>query len=303
MQLGSDLARRQGISRRRFFQGAVGKAGWNPALAGRPQTLEDLKFANCFKEILLDSDTQVALISGSGSEEPRDWFLTNETKAEARAKVNRRAGTRRLFSHAVLMPGPPGWPDKVDRDLELLQPDSFKGYTVGENTSKHLVRHPWQLDDEKLLCPFHEKRVRAARTRPSLANVCVHKGLFPQAVAEPHLCAAMLGQRIKGLGADHVVWGTDAVWTGAPQWQIEALRRLEIPPQMQQQHGFAPLGAADGPVKSAIFGENSARLYHFTRPQRAALAQDHVAQAKSDYDQHGDSRTNLRYGCLDPRRA
>jgi len=56
---------------------AVGKAGWNPALAGKPQTLEDLKFANYFKEIYFDSDTKVALISGSGSEEPRDWFLTN----------------------------------------------------------------------------------------------------------------------------------------------------------------------------------------------------------------------------------
>ena len=32
---------------------AVGKAGWNPALAGKPQTLDDLKFANYFKEIYL----------------------------------------------------------------------------------------------------------------------------------------------------------------------------------------------------------------------------------------------------------
>ncbi len=39
----------------------------------------------------------------------------------------------------------------------------------------------------------------------------------------------MLGQLIKGMGVDHVVWGTDAIWTGAPQWQIEALRRLRDP--------------------------------------------------------------------------
>ncbi len=59
---------------------------------------------------------------------------------------------------------------------------------------------------------------------------------------------------IKGLGVDHVIWGTDAVWTGSPQWQIEGLRRLEIPEEMQKKHGFKPLGAADGPVKNAIFG-------------------------------------------------
>ena len=445
MQLGSELARKHGVLRRRFFQGAagmaaafvamndtfgplylvsraeaqtpelanaraaalkgqfimdmhthflrddtrlegfarsrevVGKAGWNLALAGKPQTLEDLKFANYFKEIFLDSDTKVALISGSGSEDPRDWFLTNEMKADARAEVNRKAGTQRMFSHAIFMPGMPGWLDKVDRDLEVRKPDSFKGYTVGDNTNKHLAKHPWHLDDEKL--------VGASKTKPSLANVCVHKGLFPQAttdrfpdlvkyadvrdvakaakdwpqlnfiiyhsafrfvggaqstgweqfektgridwvtdlaeiaqkygvknvygdlgqifaqstVAEPRLCAAMMGQLIKGLGVDHVVWGSDAVWTGAPQWQIEALRRLEIPEEMQRKYGFAPLGLADGLVKTAIFGDNSARLYQFTRQQRSSLAQDSVRTAKAAYDLHGEGRTNLRYGYIQPR--
>src|SRR5262245_62060979 len=59
---------------------AVGKAGWNPTLAGKPQTIEDLKFANYFKEVFLDSDTKVALISGAPSDIPQDWFLTNEMK-------------------------------------------------------------------------------------------------------------------------------------------------------------------------------------------------------------------------------
>jgi hypothetical protein len=113
---------------------AVGKAGWNLALAGKPQTIEDLKFANYFKEIYFDSDTKVALISGSGSEDPRDWFLTNEMKAEARARVNKLTGSRRLLAHAIFMPGTPGWLDAVDRAIAELRPDSFKGYTVGDNT-------------------------------------------------------------------------------------------------------------------------------------------------------------------------
>ena len=79
-----------------------------------------------------------------------------------------------------------------------------------------------------------------------------------------------MGTLIKGLGADHVCWGTDALWTGAPQWQIEGLRRLEIPEDMQKKYGFAPLGAADGPVKTAIFGGNNARLYDI-QPKRAML--------------------------------
>ena len=69
-------------------------------------------------------------------------------------------------------------------------------------------------------------------------------------VAEPNVCAALMGTLIKGMGVDHVCWGTDAVWTGSPQWQIEGLRRFEIPEEMQKKYGFAPLGPADGPVKT-----------------------------------------------------
>ncbi len=356
---------------------AVGKAGWNPALAGKEQTIDDLKFANYFKEIYFDSDTKVALISGSGSEEPRDWFLTNEMKFDTRARVNKLTGSKRMFSHAIFMPGMPGWMDKVDSDIAQLKPDAFKGYTVGDNTNKNLARHPWRLDDEKLLYPFYEKMVKAG-----LINICVHKGLYPYSttkqfpdlvqyadvrdvgkaakdwpqlnfivyhsafrftggewdngwqqfektgridwvtdlseipakygvknvygdlgqifaqstVAEPRLCAAMMGQLVKGLGADHVVWGTDAVWTGAPQWQIEALRRLEIPEEMQKKYGYPALGAADGPVKTAIFGGNSARLYKYDAKMRAELTTDRIALAKADYEREGPGRTNMRYG-------
>ena len=70
---------------------------------------------------------------------------------------------------------------------------------------------------------------------------------------------------------------------------------------MQRRYGFAPLGAADGPVKSAIFGHNSARLYQFTRQQQLSLRNDAVSVARAEYDQHGEGRTNLRYGYMQLR--
>src|SRR5438874_6653037 len=66
---------------------AVGKSGWNPGLVDKPQTIEDLKFNNYFKEIFLDSDTKVALLSSAPSEVPGDWFLTNDMAVEARKKI------------------------------------------------------------------------------------------------------------------------------------------------------------------------------------------------------------------------
>jgi uncharacterized protein len=108
-------------------------------------------------------------------------------------------------------------------------------------------------------------------------------------------------RHFKGLGADHVCWGTDALWTGAPQWQIEGLRRLEIPEAMQKKHGFAALGPADGPVKTAIFGGNNARLYNI-QPKRAQLElkRDRFAELKAAYDKAGAEPSNLRYGYVVP---
>ena len=361
---------------------AVGKAGWNPALAGKPQTIEDLKFANYYKEIFLDSDTKVALISGSPSEIAQDWFLTNEMKAEARARVNKEAGSRRMLSHAIFTPGYPGWMEQVDQAIKELKPDSFKGYTIGDNTNKNLSKHPWRMDDDKLVYPFYEKLVKAGHDK-----VCVHKGLFPPSVeqqfphllahsevrdvgkaakdwpqirfviyhsafrwtgapgasqagyaqfektgrvewtsdladipgkygvsnvygdlgqifaqtvvVEPRLAAAVMGMLVKGLGADHVVWGTDALWTGAPQWQIEGLCRLEIPEDMRKKFGFAELGPADGPVKRAIFGENSAKMYRY-EIKKAAWRDDRFAALKTDYERRGRDPSNLRYGFVAP---
>jgi uncharacterized protein len=363
------------------MRNAVGKAGWNKQLADREQTIEDLKFNNYKKEMFLDSDTKISLISSAPSDIEQDWFLTNEQMAEARKKINDEAGSRRVFCHMIFTPGQPGWLDQLDTGL-ALKPESCKGYTIGDNTHKDISRYPWRMDDEKVAYKGYEKMVAAG-----IKNVCVHKGLFapgvekefprlrgfadvadvgqaakdwPQLnfviyhsayrhvggdpkqalaefertgriswtsdladipaqygvtnvygdvgqlfattlVAEPNVCAALMGTLIKGLGIDHVCWGSDSLWTGAPQWQIEGLRRLEIPEAMQKKHGFAPLGKADGPVKAAIFGGNNAKLYGI-EPKRAMLelSRDRFAALKTEYEKNGPEPSNLRYGYVVP---
>jgi predicted TIM-barrel fold metal-dependent hydrolase len=353
---------------------SVAAQGWNPKLSkSGEQTIEDLKFDNYFKEIYLDSDTKIALISSAPSEISEDWFLTNRQMAEARARVNAKAGGKRMMTHAIITPGAPGWLEQLHAALEL-KPDSLKGYTVGDNTHKELARHPWRMDSDDTYRGY-QKAVKAG-----IRNICVHKGLwgrgldarYPQLapyarvddvakaakdwpqlnfiiyhaayrlddpawalatfeqtgridwvtdlaeipakhgvsnvyadlgqifaqtlIAQPRLCAAILGQLIKGLGVDHVCWGTDAVWTGSPQWQIEGLRRLEIPADMQKKHGFAALGPADGPVKNAIFGGNNARLYRIDATAAENVRGDRLALIRNDYLKNGAAPSNRRYG-------
>ena len=67
--------------------------------------------------------------------------------------------------------------------------------------------------------------------------------LFAQTTrAEPRLAAAMMGRLIKGMGVDHVCWGTDAILTGSPQRQIEALRG----PHQSRLWVHAEVGIAPG---------------------------------------------------------
>ena len=92
--------------------------------------------------------------------------------AAAREKVNKEAGTRRMFSHMIFTPGRPGWLEQLEAGLEL-KPEFVKGYTVGDNTHKELAKYPWRMDDEKVTYKAYEKLVKAG-----IKNVCVHKGLF-----------------------------------------------------------------------------------------------------------------------------
>lgn len=70
---------------------------------------------------------------------------------------------------------------------------------------------------------------------------------------------------------------------------------------MQKKYGYAPQGAADGPVKGAIFGGNNARLYKVPASLRAEVQGDQLTAYKALYDKHGAGRTNLAYGYV--RRA
>jgi uncharacterized protein len=85
---------------------AVGQAGWNPELVGKPQTIDDLKFNNYFKEVYLDSNTKIALISSAPSDVPRDWFLTNEMMASRAAARERRGRVETDVCPCGVYPGP-----------------------------------------------------------------------------------------------------------------------------------------------------------------------------------------------------
>ena len=149
----------------------------------------------------------------------------------------------------------------------------------------------------------------------------------------PTVCAHILGQLLKYWGPDRIVFGSDSLWYGAPQWQIEALWRFQIPEAMATKYGYPRL---DEQARRKILGLNSARLYKLdgrtpvsaagpykpvpsdfatrvpaelhrtladapgSRQGSQALqpspSPDRLAQLQKDYRAAGGRRNNLRHG-------
>src|SRR6266851_1630748 len=149
------------------------KQNWNPSLWGE-NTLARFKFANYLKEIFVDSDTKVALLTGAPFDDPTWDFLTNDQIAMARASINKISGSRRLLAHSVFTPKKANWMDEVDRCIATVKPDSWKGYTIGDPLFPSKQQSYWRLDDDKLMYPFYERISKAGIT-----TVCIHKGLLP----------------------------------------------------------------------------------------------------------------------------
>jgi predicted TIM-barrel fold metal-dependent hydrolase len=74
----------------------------------------------------------------------------------------------------------------------------------------------------------------------------------------PTQAAHVLGKLLKYVGEDNVVWGTDCLFYGSPQDQIQALRAFRITPEFQERYGYPALTRD---IKRKILGANSARLY------------------------------------------
>jgi hypothetical protein len=77
-------------------------------------------------------------------------------------------------------------------------------------------------------------------------------------VTFPTVTAHILGQLLKFKGSKNIVFGSDSLWYGSPQWQIDALWRFQIPERIREKWGYPQI---DETAKRNILGLNSAKLY------------------------------------------
>src|SRR5687767_6678227 len=102
------------------------KQHWNPAIT-KENDLYRYKFENYVKEVFVDSDMKVALLSGAPFDDPTWDLLSNDQIVAGRAAINKTAGSRRMLAHTVFTPKKGDWMAEVDRAIATLKPDSWKG--------------------------------------------------------------------------------------------------------------------------------------------------------------------------------
>ena len=331
----------------------------NPMLASDSGTLADLSWQNFVKEVFLDSETAIGLISTPPGPYPQEAVVPPKEMTHIRDEINRITRSRRMLAHGLVTPqlGQADL-DFMELQAETLKVDAWKAYTG--SCPKGFDRG-WFVDDEKIAYPMLEKArqlgvrrfcvhkglplgpiadynhprdlIKAAKDFPDIDFLVYHSGLlgvtapkpsgevpwttefcemkkkepginniymelgstFGQLVTtNPTACAHLLGQMIAAFGADHVLWGTDSIWYGTPQWQIEAFRRFEIPHALVEQHGYAPLTR---PVKEQIFGLNAARVFGVdVSAKRNEIPADYLSQIRMAYLDEGPAPSHRWYG-------
>ncbi len=179
---------------------------------------------------------------------------------------DKKPGFRNICVHKGLAPGPPdplrGHPGdlpKAARDWpnlnfityhSCIQSGMFMFDALEEVRSGNLRGGvpdiSWTTEYAQLVAPFPNVYAEIGTTWASTI------------VTFPTVAAHIMGQLMKFMGPDRILFGSDSVWYGAPQWQIEELWRFQIQEALREKYGYPELTEAD---KRKILGLNSARLY------------------------------------------
>jgi uncharacterized protein len=98
---------------------------------------------------------------------------------------------------------------------------------------------------------------------------------------DPDQAAHALGKLIRHCGESNVLWGTDSIWYGSPQDQIQAFRTFQIAPQLRDRFGYAEITPS---LRAKIFGLNAAKVYGLSPTEvKRYISRDGLSRERAAY--------------------
>jgi uncharacterized protein len=105
---------------------------------------------------------------------------------------------------------------------------------------------------------------------------------------DPDMAAHAMGKLLKHLGEDNVLWGTDSIWYGSPQDQIQAFRAFTISDEFRERFGYPQVTSE---ARAKIFGHNALKIYPVPEDVLSKhLKKDAVTKQRDDYANAPDPR-------------
>jgi hypothetical protein len=197
------------------------------------------------------------------------------------------------------------FPDDIGRIAGDYPEASFVVYHSGYGNNNSYVEGPYQ-DGNKNGVNSLVTALAAAGVGPG-QNVYAELGTTWQIasthpiVGGPQAMAHVLGKLLLAVGEDNVVWGTDSIWYGSPQSQIESFLQFQIPESMRSQYGYPELTLD---IKRKILGLNAARVYGVDPvAMRCGIDASQIMAAKLELDHElGARRWAFHRPMLESRR-
>ncbi len=166
----NEEAARRGVSKTALLGLRQNSRRLNPKLAADRGTLADLAWANIVKEVFLDSETDIGLISTPPGPYPQEAVVPPKEMTHIRDEINRVTQSRRMLAHGLITPqlGQADL-DFMDQQAATLKVDAWKGYT---GAAPKGFDRGWFVDDEKIAYPMLERARKLG-----IKRICLHKGL------------------------------------------------------------------------------------------------------------------------------
>ena len=209
----------------------------------------------------------------------------------------RKLGIRNIAIHKGLPFGPRSYEHSTCRDIGPIAkrfPDMnfliyHSGYVAGEKEGPYDPKRTDGVDS--LIASLREAGVKRN------SNVYAELGSTWRFVStrDPDSAAHLLGKLFRYVGEDNVLWGTDSIWYGSPQDQIQAFRAFQISEALREAHGYPEITAK---LRRKVFGLNAAKPYRLDARKLAADASaDSVATSRAAYAE----RPNPSFATYGPR--
>lgn len=129
---------------------------------------------------------------------------------------------------------------------------------------------------------------------PPNSNVYAELGsTWRYLMRDPDNAAHALGKLFRYCGEDNVLWGTDSIWYGSPQDQIQAFRSFQIAPELRERYGYPEITPE---LRAKVFGLNATRPYRIDAEEVLLRARnDGLSRRRENYLNERDP-AYLTYG-------